>query len=747
MNGSVQAEDRFEKYFEARIWDMIPEIYRSEDSQKGVLRSIVKVIAEQASVLRRSQDRLWEDQFIEMCDDWAVPYLADLVGTRLLPELNKRGRRVDVAKTIYYRRRKGTLRVLEELISDITGWQGTVVENFRTLGRTRHRLDPEPGPFAGRYTKTPPGGTACIRNPHGSDLIGGPFDEYSYTCDVRKHRGSIGRRGITKVVFHIYRLKPSEVKVTPRVIKAGEDYTFDPSGRDIPLFMPAKRSQDRGPNDYPNWDNWRTAREWELPARIKCRTLSHAEYRITASTKISLSDHLDPPVLNELNSLMDERFTSESRLKTCLRALPSGNRFLTSPVYEILLEDTLRKNCGKGSLLLVEPFALRIFVGDERISTSRIEAGCLGDWQKPTTNKDIVIDPDRGRFKFLMDPLNGKFRVQYHYGFSDNIGAGTYDREASLNKHPDSIIENGGEIQASDIPNAGTTQIEDSLTYGPIGGKGKVKKLVLQAANRERPYLEIRSNWILDTGPNEGSDLVLDGLWLGTRGSYSIILRGNYRSVKLRHMTLDPGGFIQHSTGEEIPDVLPELSLIIEGHIDILEINRSITGPIKLKGNGNLGELLIRDSLISEIEIPRGNTIMERVSVTGPAHIHRLWASEVLASNTIQVEDNQTGCFRFGAYWVENNRLPHPYESHEIHEKEGLFSSLRFGDPDFGRLGDRAPEAIRRGGENGSEIGAFNSLLSPIKFDSLQAKVNEYMPFGLIPIYIFQDEELSHGCC
>ena len=74
------------------------------------------------------------DQFIELCDDWAIPYIGDLVGTRLVHELNRRGRRVDVARTIFYRRRKGTPLVLETLSRDITGWEGTVVESFRRLG-------------------------------------------------------------------------------------------------------------------------------------------------------------------------------------------------------------------------------------------------------------------------------------------------------------------------------------------------------------------------------------------------------------------------------------------------------------------------------------------------------------------------------------------------------------------------------------------------------------------------------------
>ena len=37
---------------------------------------------------------------------------------------------------------------------------------------------------------------------------------------------------------------------------------------------------------------------------------------------------------------------------------------------------------------------------------------------------------------------------------------------------------------------------------------------------------------------------------------------------------------------------------------------------------------------------------------------------------------------------------------------------------------------------NGSEIGAWSAALNPIKEDSLLRKVEEYLPFGLVPIFI-----------
>ena len=121
-----------------------PAAYRDEDGDDGPLRALVEVLAEQAAIVRRSTDRLWDDEFIDLCDDWAVPYLGDLVGTRMVSALDQRGRRVDVANTIYYRRRAGTLAVLEGLTADITGWEGTVVEEFRDLLRHPHGLDSRP---------------------------------------------------------------------------------------------------------------------------------------------------------------------------------------------------------------------------------------------------------------------------------------------------------------------------------------------------------------------------------------------------------------------------------------------------------------------------------------------------------------------------------------------------------------------------------------------------------------------------
>ena len=202
---------------------------------------------------------------------------------------------MDVAKTIYYRRRAGTPRILEELIADITGWEGKLVEEFRRLGRMRHGLDPDPQPLAGLLTGTLPGGWANLRSAHGAELADSPFDEFHHTPDVRRPRGRDGRYGIAKLGFHLYRLISTRLDdITPRPGPLAGTFTFDPSGRDVPLFIRRHRTDDRERFD---WEEWISAKEWEVPSEMRCRVLNHAEFVITEQVLAGLNPLLtNPPI-------------------------------------------------------------------------------------------------------------------------------------------------------------------------------------------------------------------------------------------------------------------------------------------------------------------------------------------------------------------------------------------------------------------------------------------------------------------
>ena len=92
---------------------------------------------------------------------------------------------------------------------------------------------------------------------------------------------------------------------------------------------------------------------------------------------------------------------------------------------------------------------------------------------------------------------------------------------------------------------------------------------------------------------------------------------------------------------------------------------------------------------------------------------------------------------RSGTYG-KGSRAPHPYRSHFIDDVAHFFTSRKFGQPGYAQLSESAPLGLLSGAENGSEIGAFSSLLNPIRLDGLRAKADEYMPFGLIPVFVFE---------
>ncbi len=144
MTEPAQVNDGYDTYYAERLWQLLPAVYRTSDSDSldvpGPLRELLDRIGSQLAVVRRSIDRLWADQSIETCDDWVIPYVGDLLGTNLVDKLDPRGQRLDVANTIHFRRRKGTVEVLEELALDVTGWPAHIVEGFRRLARTRHNM-------------------------------------------------------------------------------------------------------------------------------------------------------------------------------------------------------------------------------------------------------------------------------------------------------------------------------------------------------------------------------------------------------------------------------------------------------------------------------------------------------------------------------------------------------------------------------------------------------------------------------
>ena len=66
-----------------RLYELLPVVHRLRDADRGYpLRALLKVITEQVDVVDRDIAQLYENWFVETCQDWVVPYIGDLIGTR-----------------------------------------------------------------------------------------------------------------------------------------------------------------------------------------------------------------------------------------------------------------------------------------------------------------------------------------------------------------------------------------------------------------------------------------------------------------------------------------------------------------------------------------------------------------------------------------------------------------------------------------------------------------------------------------
>lgn len=249
------------------FFQRLPEIYRIRDAEQfppDQLKAYLGVYENAFSALHENIEALYHDLFIDTCDDWVVPYLADLLGTTHLKG-EPRTIRADVADTIALRRRKGTLGVIERLAANLTDWASHAVELRENLAWTQHLNHQRPDvggrpPHAySRLTRfyVPRGGTVPVRDPAMLSLIGSPFSPFAHTVDVKPANTNEPRYNLPNLAIFLWRLATYRVRVTRPVFRNplplagipprpgdptptpaafGARFDFHPLGRPVRLF-------------------------------------------------------------------------------------------------------------------------------------------------------------------------------------------------------------------------------------------------------------------------------------------------------------------------------------------------------------------------------------------------------------------------------------------------------------------------------------------------------------------------------
>ncbi|MFE5003767.1 hypothetical protein ACFVAQ_03020 [Streptomyces sp. NPDC057651] len=695
-----------------QVYALLPAVHRRLDAQHGSkLYELLVVIAAQARVVQDDIEQLYDNWFIETCEDWVVPYIGDLVGYRMLPGttaalsdnaspahglLAAAAPRREVANTVANRRRKGTLALLEDLATDVADWPGRAVECRRLLAVTQpiRRYTTEDHDARRRLRR---GGLVDLRRIDTLDRIDGPFDELAHTVEVPRADSArrVGRYNIPGVSLHVWRLRAHPVTMAPAlcVDRARSCYTFSVLGHDTELFT----------KPVPEPSACHVADEMNVPAPIRRRALTERLY-----------DYYGP------------------RKSVCVWTGPHPDRDVV-PLDHIVSAD-------------------------------------LSDWGYSPRAGQVALDPVLGRIRFPeQTDLEWGVRVTYHHGFSNDFGGGAYPRpdntvgstaarfrvgpgeehrritdaierwRSQRPRSPEAIIEIAGNDVHRDV---------ESILLEPGD------RLTLRADDGSRPVLALSDRTengpaslrINGTGPRDESlpRIVLDGLMV-TGGSIQV--SGKVGQLVVRHCTFVPGWGLGVRGLPRSPE---EASLELIDTPVCVEVEHSILGTVVVSRDEAAAEpnrIFLSDSVLdathpelAALAGPDGRyahalLTARRATVIGSVRTRAVDLVEnCLLNGDVQIAQRTKGRVRF-CWLPPSSRTPRrlycqPEHSGDPDRVTLKFASTRYGTPDYVQLADTCAEEIWRGADDGSEPGALHDLFRPQRQDNLSARLAEYAPAG-----------------
>lgn len=722
------------------LYELLPRLYRQRDAEPvpdGALAALLRVLGTQGDVVAADLAWLYDDWFIETCADWVVPYLGDLLGVRLLHPVGPgAGRpRAYVANTMAYRRRKGTVGVLEQLGYDVTGWPAAAVEYFQRLGVTQHANHVRLG-----AVRTPD-----LRDPDALELLGGPFGRATHTAEAREVPA--GRYGIPNVGLHVWRTGSYRVvRSTARPVADPPDghYHVDPVGLDIPLFNTPRTEE----------EITSLAREEHVPAVLRRRALYDELERLRAGGEGPPRWFGPNPVIEVwadtgagLAQIPAEQLTA-ANLADPPAPTATGWRRPAAPVVAAV-DPLLGRVAFRAGTVPTE-----VEVGYAYGFPSSIGAG-------PYDRHDDVVADLLARASWFravgrrLTPTAGVTATSLAAAVADwnaeppgtvgviaIVDSRTYD-DTPLTGDDGITVPAGSEL----LLVSGTwPQVED---VGPGAEPATLSQLT---AADQRPHLrgDIEVTGTV-TGAAGDPDtprgrIVLDGLLV--EGDVRVA-PGDLGELALRHVTVVPGrGMVA---------VLPPDSAATDNGGLSIDIEGSVLGPVALPAEGPT--LRVQASVVdgvgdgggaSAVDAAHAGVTLEAVSVLGTASARTLAASDCLFLGAVTVARRQQGCVRF-CFVPEGSLTPRRYRCQpdlalaELAGASGggesedavrarltpVFTSTRYGDPGYAQLDDRCAAAIRTGASTGAEPGAFADLLQPQREDNLRAALGEYLRLGL----------------
>ena len=697
-------------YTPEEIYRLLPSVYRVRDAEQGdALRELLEVVAEQVNVLAESLEQLYDDQFVETCAAWAAPYIGDLIGYRtlhgVLPDIASP--RAEVANTIRYRRRKGTVPVLEQLALDVTGWPARAVEFFELLATTQYM----------NHVRLHAAATAGLRDEGRLELAGtfgaGAFDSFAHTAEMRRIPTRAGRYNIQNVGLFLWRVQAFRLVRSPLVDadspELGLRFRFDPLGTDKPLFNARRTEQE----------------------------ITH------------VAEPLDVPLP------LPRRFA-----KTHLRDLYGSGRPLlletedaagVEPVAQIRICDLSDDPAAPGTWIhQPQPGDTHVAVDPVLGRAAFPAAPAAGAQRLATFHYGSALAIGGGGY----DRAASLERMETVVVVSDGDALGP----------PLASVAAGGAVQILDSRRYAAPATITATTPGPGPGD---RVLALRSSSRARPLLERGDQLVLAMGAD--TTVVLDGLVLA--GAPLVVEESadtEARHLVLRHCTLVPGITRDPDGG---PHSVGRASLILLHPFASVRLEHCIVGPVvavegaevdasdsvldasaddevafcgrpPAGGGGLLGVSSAAERQTGDGLEPGGHLTLDACTVRGKVHAQRLDVSDslLLASLAaagdpwpapVWAERRQVGCMRF-SYVPPGSRTPRRFQcvgTDPAHRPS--HTSLRYGDPGYMQLRRSTHAAVRTGASDEGSMGVTHGLHEPQRETNLRVRLDEYLRYGL----------------
>ena len=683
------------------MWLLIPAVYRRRDADAGnVLKALIEVFGEQAGLIHDDISELYDNWFIETCDDWVVPYIGDLTGALpLVPtgdpptqaEAAKMAQvappRLMVANAIRLRRRKGCFSIIAQLAHDVALWPAYAVEFGKRLTLNQDVRDPFVRGF-----------TAALRDPRLLARLDTPDDPVARSVDVRDaaSRRVPGRYGPANIGVFLF---------TPLICgiangdafcvdeEGSASFSFDAFGRDTPLYHPAPAAGGLPGPITRDQLGWRRPDGDPHPGWDVDPTL----YGPEGCTMISVQ-------------------------------MREGGPFTPVDPATIMPADLTRwREQPPASFVALDP-----------------ERGRIGFPRRAVPRRVRVT------YAYAMPAAIGG--GDYARPFSQEVFDVVYVVTASAEEGHDSLRSAVEQWRKDGKANA-LIEFRDSLIYDEdrltIDLSGPARRLVIRAASGTRPVIRLSNYeagaadaWRIIGDGAPGASLMLEGLAIGGRG---IAASGYGGGFELRHCTLYPGWLPAAERGRRHTEA-PSLSF--ENCSGPVAITSSIIGPVFVRADEHVEDPLrvhLADSILdagggndvflSPEAVPYVALSIHRCTVLGAAAVHAIpLAENSIFTGRLVVARRGEGCVRFCALPL-HSRVPRRVEcvprAGEDPHLRPVFVSDQYGSVGYAVLAPGCPEAIARGADDRSEMGVYHDLFRPQRDTNLRAALAEYLPAAM----------------